>query len=253
MSTQLPDDVIPAIADQSVMMWALSGGDMMKSKKLGDTLDYIDEQGRPFKIKFVGQIADSIFQGNLIISESDFIKKFPGESGYRFFLVDGPKEQSREISDELNVAMSDHGFEWIKTTQRLGELNAVQNTYLQTFQVLGGLGLLLGSLGLGVVVMRNVQERKSELALLRAIGFKKSLIKQFVLHEYLSLLVAGLSIGTIAAILAVLPTILSPTTIVPYTLLASTLGGVFILAGLWTWIATNLSLRGNLLDGLQRD
>ncbi len=252
-STQLPDDVIPAIADQSVMMWALSGGDMMKSKKLGDTLDYIDEQGRPFKIKFVGQIADSILQGNLIISESDFIKRFPGESGYRFFLVDGPKEQSREISNELNVAMSDHGFEWIKTTQRLGELNAVQNTYLQTFQVLGGLGLLLGSLGLGVVVMRNVQERKSELALLRAIGFKKSLIKQFVLHEYLSLLVAGLSIGTIAAILAVLPTILSPTTIVPYTLLASTLGGVFILAGLWTWIATNLSLRGNLLDGLRRD
>ena len=252
-SIQLPDDVIPVIADQSVMMWALSGGDMMKSKKLGDTLDYIDEHGRPFKIKFVGQIADSILQGNLIISESDFIKRFPGESGYRVFLVDGPKEQTQEISDELNVAMTDHGFEWVKATQHLGELNAVQNTYLQTFQVLGGLGLLLGSLGLGVVVMRNVQERKSELALLRAIGFKKKLIKQFVLHEYLSLLIVGLLIGTIAAALAVLPTILSPTTNVPYTLLAITLGGVFILAGLWTWIATNLSLRGNLLDGLRRD
>ena len=252
-SIQLPDDVVPVIADQSVMMWALSGGDMMKSKKLGDTLDYIDEHGRPFKIKFVGQIADSILQGNLIISESDFIKRFPSESGYRVFLVDGPKEQTQEISDELNVAMTDHGFEWVKATQRLGELNAVQNTYLQTFQVLGGLGLLLGSLGLGVVVMRNVQERKSELALLRAIGFKKKLIKQFVLHEYLSLLFAGLLIGTIAAILAVLPTILSPTTNVPYSLLASTLGGILVLASIWTWIATNISLRGNLLDGLRRD
>jgi ABC-type antimicrobial peptide transport system permease subunit len=252
-SIQLPDDVIPVIADQSVMMWALSGGDMMKSKKLGDTLEYIDELGRPFKIKFVGQIADSIFQGNLIISESDFIKRFPSESGYRVFLVDNPKDQTQEIRDELNVAMSDHGFEWVKTTQRLAELNAVQNTYLQTFQVLGGLGLLLGSLGIGVVVMRNVQERKSELALLRAIGFKKNLIKQLVLHEYLSLLIAGLLIGSIAALLAVLPTILSPTNNAPYTLIASTLGGVFILAGLWTWIATNISLKGNLLNGLRRD
>ena len=252
-SIKLPDDVVPVIADQSVMMWALSGGDMMKSKKLGDTLDYIDEQGRPFKIKFVGQIADSILQGNLIISESDFIKRFPSESGYRVFLVDGPKEQTQKISDELNVAMTDHGFEWVKTIQRLGELNAVQNTYLQTFQVLGGLGLLLGSLGLGVVVMRNIQERKSELALLKAIGFKKNQIRRFILHEYLSLLFAGLLIGTIAASLAVLPTILSPTTNVPYTLLASTLGGVLILASIWTWIATNLSLRDNLLEALRRD
>ncbi|MDC0316391.1 FtsX-like permease family protein [Verrucomicrobia bacterium] len=252
-SIDLPDDVIPVIADQSVMKYALSGGTMMNPKQIGDTLDYIDENGKPFKIKFVGQISDSILQGNLIISESDFIKRFPSESGYRVFLVDAPKEQAQKISNELNVAMADHGFEWVKTIQRLEELNAVHNTYLQTFQALGGLGLLVGSLGLGVVVMRNIHERKSELALLRAIGFKKKLIKKFVLHEYLSLLIAGLLIGAIAAVLAVLPIILSPTTNIPHALLASTLGGVFILAGLWTWIATNISLKGNLLDGLRHD
>ena len=249
----LPDDIVPVIADQSVMMWALSGGDPMKSKKLGDTLDYIDEHGNAFKVKFVGQLADSILQGNLIIPESDFIKRFPSESGYRLFLIDGPEAKTKEISDELNNAMEDHGFEWVRTTQRLGELNAVQNTYLKTFQVLGGLGLLLGSLGLGVVVMRNVQERKSELALLRAIGFGKNSIKRFVLIEYISLLIGGLLIGTIAAGLAVLPAMLSPTADVPYALLGLTLGGVLLLAGMWTWLATNLSLRGNLLEGFRGD
>ena len=248
---KLPADVVPAIADQSVMMWALSGGDMMKSKKLGDTIDYTDEHGNAFKIQFVGQITDSIMQGNLIIPESDFIKRFPSESGYRVFLVDNPVERTEEVRKELNVALADHGFEWVTTTQRLGELNAVQNTYLQTFQVLGGLGLLIGSLGLGVVVLRNVQERKSELALLRAVGFEKSAIKRFVLSEYLGLLFGGLMIGTVAAAIAVLPTILSAN--VPYTLLGGTLGGVLILAGAWTWIATILSLRGGLLDGLRHD
>ena len=249
----LSDDIVPVIADQSVMMWALSGGDPMKSKKLGDTLGYTDEHGNTFRVKFVGQLADSILQGNLIIPESDFIKRFPSQSGYRVFLIDGPEAKIKEISDELNNAMEDHGFEWVRTTQRLGELNAVQNTYLKTFQVLGGLGLLLGSLGLGVVVMRNVEERKSELALLRAIGFEKNSIKQFVLVEYISLLIGGLLIGTIAAGLAVLPAMLSPTADVPYTLLGLTLGGVLLLAGLWTWTATTLSLCGNLLDGLRRD
>ncbi|MFQ3167995.1 MAG: ABC-type lipoprotein release transport system permease subunit [Limisphaerales bacterium] len=243
----LGDEIVPAVADQSVMMWALG------MKMLGDTIDYTDEHGNAFKVMFVGQLADSILQGNLLIAESDFIKRFPSESGYRVFLVDGPADQTKAISDELNIAMENHGFEWVSATQRLGELNAVQNTYLNTFQVLGGLGLLLGSLGLGVVVMRNVQERKSELALLRAIGFEKKTIKRLVLAEYLGLLIGGLLIGAVSAGLAVLPTVLSPTADVPYALLGATLGGVLLLAGMWTWLATNLSLRGNLLEGFRGD
>ncbi|MCH2384418.1 MAG: FtsX-like permease family protein [Pedosphaera sp.] len=246
-SLGLGDDIVPAIADQSVMMWALG------MKMLGDTIDYTDEHGNAFKVMFVGQLADSILQGNLLIAESDFIKRYPGESGYRVFLVDAPADKVDAVSSELSVALENHGFEWVSATRRLGELNAVQNTYLNTFQVLGGLGLLLGSLGLGVVVMRNVQERKSELALLRAIGFEKRAIKRLVLTEYLGLLIGGLLIGTVAAGLAVLPTMLSPTTDVPYALLGATLGSVLLLAGLWTWIATNLSLRGNLLEGFQGD
>ena len=246
-SLGLGDDIVPAIADQSVMMWALG------FKMLGDTIDYTDEHGNDFKVKFVGQLVDSIMQGSLLIAESDFIRRYPSESGYRVFLVDAPAEKTKALSSELGDALANHGFEWVSATQRLGELNAVQNTYLNTFQVLGGLGLLLGSLGLGVVVMRNVQERKSELALLRAIGFEKRKIKRFVLEEYLGLLIGGLLIGTVSAGLAVLPTVLSPTTDVPYSLLGATLGSVLLLAGLWTWIATNLSLRGNLLEGFRGD
>ena len=50
-----------------------------------------------------------------------------------------------ELDDELTPA-----------PVRLNQFNAVQNTYLGTFQVLGGLGLLLGSAGLGIVVLRRV-------------------------------------------------------------------------------------------------
>ena len=60
----------------------------------------------------------------------------------------------------MSRALQDVGLELTPATQRLAAFNAVQNTYLNTFQVLGGLGLLLGSAGLGVVVLRNVLERR---------------------------------------------------------------------------------------------
>ena len=40
--------------------------------------------------------------------------------------------------------MERSGLELTPAAQRLAQFNAVQNTYLGTFQVLGGLGLLLG-------------------------------------------------------------------------------------------------------------
>ena len=74
---------IPAIGDQASIQWALG-------KKIGDTVDYTDEHGNPFKVRIVGAVANSILQGSLLIDETEFVKRFPGESGYRMFLVDAP-------------------------------------------------------------------------------------------------------------------------------------------------------------------
>ena len=63
------------------------------------------------------------------------------------------------------------GFDAQDTTRRLDAFHRVENTYLSTFQALGGLGLVLGCLGLVAVVARNVLERRRELALLGAAGF----------------------------------------------------------------------------------
>ena len=59
------------------------------------------------------------------------------------------------------------------TTDRLAEFHRVENTYLSTFQALGGLGLLLGTVGLGAVLLRNALERRRELALLEAVGYRR--------------------------------------------------------------------------------
>jgi ABC-type antimicrobial peptide transport system permease subunit len=242
----LPPDEIPAIADANSIEWALG-------KKIGDAIDYTDEHGRPFKLRLVGAVANSILQGSLIIDESEFVKRFPGESGYRMFLIDVPSNSMAQVSATLSRAMKDVGLEVTSAPQRLNAFNAVQNTYLGTFQILGGLGLLLGSAGLGVVVLRNVLERRGELGLLAAVGFTRRALKSLVLSEHGALLGLGLAIGIISAAVAVLPALLSPGRQLPYLSLAVTLGAVLLNGALWTWAATSYALRGNLLTALRNE
>ena len=71
----------------------------------------------------------------------------------------------------LEETLSDYGFDAASTAERLASYHRVENTYLSTFQMLGGLGMLLGTLGLAAVLLRNVFERRRELALLRAVGY----------------------------------------------------------------------------------
>lgn len=237
---------IPAIGDANSIQWAMK-------KKVGDTIDYVDERGQAFKVRIVGAVANSILQGQLIIDEAAFVKRFPGESGYRMFLIDAPSNRVAEVSATLSRAMQDVGLELTPAAQRLAQFNAVQNTYLGTFQVLGGLGLLLGSVGLGIVVLRHVLERRGELALLMAVGFRQPLLQRLLLIENGALLALGLALGVAAAAVAVLPALLSPAAQLPVTSLALTLAAVLLNGALWTWAATRFALRGDLLAALRNE
>jgi putative ABC transport system permease protein len=242
----LQADEVAAIGDENSIIWAMG-------KKVGDTLDYTDERGRVFKLRLVGAVANSILQGNLLIDEAGFVKRFPDESGYRMFLIDAPSNSVAKVSTLLGRALQDAGLELTPAAVRLNAFNAVQNTYLGTFQVLGGLGLLLGSAGLGVVVLRNVQERRGELALLLAVGFRRRALQWLVLSEHGALLGLGLGVGVLAAAVGVLPALLSPGSQIPYASLAVTLLAVLLNGLVWTWAATRFALRGRLLDALRNE
>lgn len=235
---------IPAIGDQASIQWALGN-------KIGGTLDLTDERGRPVRLRLVGGVANSILQGNLLIDEEAFRRLYPGESGHRYFLIDAPADRVTDVAARLSRALQDTGMELTPAPRRLAQFLAVQNTYLGTFQVLGGLGLLLGSAGLGVVVLRNVLERRGELALLTAIGMRRRQVFRLVLVEHASLLLAGLGLGLLSAAVAVLPSWLAPEAELPGRSLAWTLGGTLAFGLVTTWLATRAAVRGRLLDALR--
>jgi putative ABC transport system permease protein len=246
LEQNLPDGAIPAAADQTVILWGLG-------KAVGDSLTYTDEYGKTFKIKLVGGLANSIFQGNIIISEKALIEKYPSISGYRLFLIDAPFENREEISKELSRAMQDQGLDLVPASTRLAEFGRVENTYLSIFLILGSFGLLLGSIALGIVVWRNVKERQGELALFRAVGFSKKSIEKMLLFEHIALLTAGIFCGITAALLATLPSLLTPGSGIPYVTIILLLLLVMINGMAWTYFASRTATKGDLLASLRNE
>ena len=246
LDENLGENVVPAVGDYATVYWALG-------KSVGDELDYIDEKGRRFRLHLVGMLKNSILQGSLLISEDEFIKRFPSEDGYRVLLIDAPQDRSEAVAGELSARLKDFGLALTPTTQRLAEFNAVENTYLSIFQLLGGLGLILASVGLGLVVLRNVLERRGELAMLQAVGFEKAELKRMVFYEHGGLLIGGLACGIIAAMVAVSPALKSPGAQVPYFSLVLTIAAIAISGIVWIWIATAFALSGKMLDALRNE
>jgi len=240
------DGAIPAIGDFQSLTWALG-------LKVGDTISVPDEKGAERKLRIVGAVANSILQGSLLIGEDAFLKLYPTENGYREFLIDAPQERSAAIAEFLETALADEGVTAVSAARRLAEFNAVQNTYLSTFQALGGLGMLLGSFGLGLVVLRNVLERRGELALLQALGFSRGAVRWIVLSEHLWLLALGLMAGVAPALLAVLPAARVTTLPVPWGELALTVGGIAACGALAALLAVYVSLRQPLLGALRNE
>ena len=162
------DGTVPVFGDANTLQYSLH-------KEVGQTVDLPGGADSKHSAKIVGMLDGSVFQGVLLMSEDNFRKLFPNVAGYRYFLIDvpGPAANGDRLAALLETQLTPYGFEAERVSDRLANFLAVQNTYLSTFQTLGGLGLLLGTLGLATVMVRNVLERRGELALLSALGFRR--------------------------------------------------------------------------------
>jgi ABC-type lipoprotein release transport system permease subunit len=246
LAQPLPDGVVPIAADANSMTYVLH-------KKLGDEVVLTDGD-RPIRLRLVAALSDSVFQGELLMSEANFLKLFPEQQGYRVLMLDVPVAKAAEVAAAIESTASDLGADAVPTAQRLAEFHAVENTYLSTFQTLGGLGLLVGTIGLAAVLLRNILERRRELALLRAVGYGRSDLFTIIVAENAVLLGWGLAVGALSAFVAIAPAAIERGARLPLT----TGGWLLLLAVLASGlvssvIATRAALRAPLIGALRAE
>jgi ABC-type lipoprotein release transport system permease subunit len=209
LNRQFEDGAVPAIADQTSLTYAFH-------LALGEDVVFAPEGSEPIRLRIVATLADSVLQSELIIGEHDFIRLFPAYEGYRVWMIEAPEAKAAALTTLLEDRLSDYGVDVTDTRARLAAYHEVENTYLSTFQALGALGLLLGTLGLAAVLARNVLERRRELGLLGAVGFTRANLRTLVAAESLLLVGTGVGVGTLAALVAIAPAILARASALPY-------------------------------------
>ncbi|HUR20974.1 MAG TPA: ABC transporter permease, partial [Vicinamibacterales bacterium] len=198
------DGAVPAVADATSLQYVLHAS-------VGDEVVIDAETARPIRLRIVGSLADSVLQGEIMIADSAFTQLFPDVAGYRMLLVDVSAERMGEldgIAATLEERLEPFGLDAQPTLTKLEAYHRVENTYLSTFQTLGGLGLILGTVGLAAVTLRNVFERRRELALLASSGYRVRELSVLVVSETLALVMAGLFIGVAAALVSIAPVII---------------------------------------------
>jgi ABC-type lipoprotein release transport system permease subunit len=240
------DGAILGVVDANTLQWALQ-------KKLGDVIEYDGERGEKVRVQFAATVDGSILQGVVIIPERDFVKNFPNTAGTRFFLVDCSREKMDAVREHLTRQLGDRGLELTPAVKRLAEFNEVENTYLSIFQVLGGLGMLLGSAGLGIVVARNVFERRREFGLLEAVGFTPQTLRRLVFAEHRWLIIGALGIGAISALTAVWPRLSAQAAHFPWRGILTLLAGMALIGAFCAWLATRIALRRSQLAALRTE
>jgi ABC-type antimicrobial peptide transport system permease subunit len=108
----------------------------------------------------------------------------------------------------LTERLSEYGVHFEPAGERLASFFVVTNTYLSVFTILGGIGMILGVTGLGLILIRNFNQRKRDFGLMLAGGFSLRSIQTIIFGEHARILFYGIFTGIISALVATWPSIM---------------------------------------------
>ena len=244
LTMDLGEGVVPAIGDFNSVMWILHSG-------LGQDLVMQDESGETIRLRFVALLQGSILQSEIMISEARFTSHFPSIAGHSFFLIGDHGADDIEVG--LESGLDACGMDVTSTAFRLARYRAVENTYMTTFQAIGGLGAVLGTLGIGVLMLRNAAERRGELAGMRAIGFSRSRLQGLLFRETALLVVTGAAVGTVAGLIAVAPVVMERAGAIPWPDVALSVASVCVVGCIAGYATAYAAMRAPIVETLKVD
>jgi len=231
-------EVTRAFVDETTLLWVLK-------KQLGERIIYQDEWGHDFPVELAGTLDGTVFQGSLVVDEARFLQHYPSAEGPRLFLLESDADPAAGRA-ELQRVLADQGATVSSTSERLAAFNGVENTYIAIFHLLGGLGVLVGSAGLGLLTARNLHERRYEFAILHTLGVPGEVSRRVVLVEVGQFIRWGLGIGLLAALVAIVPALSAGGIAKSPAWIGLLVAAIAANAWLWSWLGYRRQIRSAL-------
>jgi putative ABC transport system permease protein len=119
-------------------------------------------------------------------------------SQYYFKLAPGTDEIV--VAQGVEIAFAANAMQAKSQTQAYNEENAAILGFMTLIQAYMGLGLLVGIAALGVIAIRSVVERRQQIGVLRAIGFKRRMVQLGFMIESSFIAMMGIAIGVILGV-----------------------------------------------------
>ena len=114
---------------------------------------------------------------------------------YRFRVND--LDESKDIARNIERAFLENGMQTVVLEEALKENLAALRGFFRLFTGFMALGLFVGIAALGVVSTRAVVERRQQIGMLRAVGYRRGMIQLSFLIESSFVAVLGIIIGTV--------------------------------------------------------
>ena len=114
---------------------------------------------------------------------------------YRMALSDGV--DVGEVAGRLETAFITNSMVAIDSQAEIDRAQAANQQFNLLFQGFMGLGLVVGAASVGVLAMRAVNERRTHIAIMRALGYKGSMIRIGFIIESVFVAVVGTVLGLI--------------------------------------------------------
>ena len=206
-----PDDVWDAVRTNSSLIVLDASGmlviqgyapELMNvlQAEVDDTV-VVDTPLGPSEKQVIGTLNEFYFFQGMITSEVFSQDQFGPQLPVLFFFkgTDSGSSNIRSLAKDLEKEFVGSGLQTTVIWDFLAEQLRTQSAIMNLIQVYLGMGLVVGIAGLAIVAIRSVVERRQEIGVMRAIGYKRRMVMRVFLMEisFISLLgiIAGIVLG----------------------------------------------------------
>jgi putative ABC transport system permease protein len=168
--------------------------------KVGDTITIKSLNGT-LSNKTIGAITDQFAIQAVFVHERTASSEYNITEKTVHLIKVRSGEDPREVSEGMRRALARYGFYTIVIKDMIAKVLSFQRNLFDLFNAYLSLGLVIGIVGLGVVTLRSVYERRHEIGMLRAIGFKKRAVIATFLGESSFIALSGLTLGSVLGVL----------------------------------------------------
>ena len=171
----------------------------------GDLLQiyYSKDQGQPIlpiNVTVAGVMSSFLFNGGIVGTSQLLWNSFRVGTGQFGFVKVTSGIDPTLVANIMKKDFARLGMVTIVIPVIISNFIQIGQSFLGVFEAFLALGLVVGIAGLGIISIRSVVERRKEIGVLRAIGFRKNMILSAFLLENSYVALLGILIGIVLGI-----------------------------------------------------